>query len=184
MKENSRNAQNALNASIEASELDQRAWLGLSDHEILQYDPSDTTKPFRMQVFFRNSGKTPARQVLAEGTFQVYKTKGEGPTDVDWSTFIGFFNQHKASYRYVVAPNTSRKILTDGSVDQPETKGINKFIMDNSPAIKQKTIFLHYFGQATYLDIDNRFHTIRFCLWLPDPDTRQFYFCAKGNDMD
>jgi len=43
--------------------LDERAWFGISDFEILQYDPSDTKKPFRFEISFRNSGKTPARQI-------------------------------------------------------------------------------------------------------------------------
>jgi hypothetical protein len=105
MKENSRNAQNVLNTSIEASKLDQRAWFGISDFEILQYDPNDTTKPFRMQIVFRNSGKTPARQISELGVFQVYSSNFSGPTDEDWKTFLNYFTQSKE--RYVAAPKLS-----------------------------------------------------------------------------
>jgi hypothetical protein len=178
MKESSRNAQNVLNTSIEASKLDQRAWFGVSDFEILQYDPNDTTKPFRMQIVFRNSGKTPARQISELGVFQVYSSNFSGPTDEDWKTFLNYFTQSKE--RYVAAPNATRKAIFDSSMDRPT----NDFIMRNYPAIKQHILFLYYFGQATYLDIDNRPHTTRFCLVLAQPETKQLAHCGKGNDME
>jgi len=171
-------ARDAMNSTIEASKLDGRAWFGVSDFEILQYDPSDTKKPFRFQISFRNTGKTPARQINESGIFQVYDSRLSGPTDADWKTFLGYFSQSKE--RYVAAPNATRKAIFDSSMDA----ATHEFIVRNYPAIKQGTQFLYYFGQATYLDINDRPHTTKFCLVLAQPETKQLAHCGKGNEMD
>lgn len=178
MRENSRNAQNALNTSIEASRLDQRAWFGISDFEILQFDPNDPKKPFRFQIVFMNTGKTPARQINAQGLFQMYASRFEGPSDADWKAFLGYFGDAKE--RYSAAPNAKRKMIIDTSA----TPLTNAFINSNSAAIRNRTGFLYYFGQVTYTDIDDRPHITKFCLFLADLDTKQFAYCGKGNDMD
>jgi hypothetical protein len=178
MRENSRNAQSALNTSIEASRLDQRAWFGIYDFEILQFDPNDQTKPLRFQIVFMNTGKTPARQINAQGLFQMYAAKFEGPSEADWNAFLGYFTAAKE--RYSAAPNAKRKMIVDVSA----TPLTNNFIINNYTAIKNRTGFLYYFGQATYADIDNRPHTTKFCLFLADLDTKQLAYCGKGNDMD
>jgi hypothetical protein len=171
-------ARDAMNFTIEASKLDERAWFGISDFEILQYDPSDTKKPFRFEVLFRNTGKTPALQIHTFGMFAVYNSWHSGPTDADWKTFLEYFSQSKE--RYVAAPNAVRKVIFDSSMDAVA----NDFIVRNSPAIKQGTQFLYYFGQATYIDINNRPHTTKFCLVLAQPETKQLAHCGKGNEMD
>jgi hypothetical protein len=182
MKENSRNAQNAMNTSIEASRLDERAWLAISDPEILQYDPNDPTKPFLIQILVRNSGKTPAQQINALGVIQAYDPKTDGPTDDDWKVFLGYFNESKE--RYVIAPNATRKIIVPDFSNKAQNPPFHDFIAQNYPLIRDRSKYLYYFGQATYIDIDNRPHTTKFCVWLVDPGTKQFAFCGKGNDMD
>jgi hypothetical protein len=174
LKENSRNAQNALNVSIEASKLDERAWFGISDFDVVQYDPSDPKKPFRIQIFFRNSGKTPARQIHMLGIFNIYNSIVDGPTDADWNIFMSFFNQNKE--RYVAAPNASRKSIQSDSS--------NHIVTQSYPSIKDHASFVYYYGQATYIDVDNRPHTTKFCLLLAEPEMKQLAHCGKGNDMD
>jgi hypothetical protein len=84
-------AAQALNTSIEESKTDQRAWFGVSDFEVSQYDPDNPQQPFRLRLKFRNSGKTPALQIKALGMFQVYNSRVDGPSDADWNTFQGYF---------------------------------------------------------------------------------------------
>ena len=182
MKENSRNAQNALNASIESSRLDERAWLAISDPEILQYDPNDPTKPFRIQLLVRNSGKTPARQINMLGLIQAYDPNIDGPTDDDWKVFLGYFSESKE--RYVIAPNATRKMIVPDFSNRAQNPPYRDFIAQNYPLIRDRSKYLYYFGQATYIDLDNRPHTTKFCIWLVDPETKQFASCGKGNDMD
>src|ERR1700688_1890855 len=164
----------AANDSETASKLDQRAWFGISDFDVVQYDPDDSRKPFRIKVLFRNSGKTPARQVHVLGQFQVYKPTSDGPNEADWNLFMGFFNQSKE--RYVTAPDATRKYIVNDSS--------NNIITQNYQAIKDHLLYAYYFGLATYVDNDNRLRTTRFCLMLAEPETKQLAHCGKGNDMD
>ncbi len=162
------------NDSETASKLDHRAWFGISDFDVVQYDPDDSHKPFRIRVSFRNSGKTPARQVHVLGQFQVYKPNSDGPNEADWNLLMGFFNQSKE--RYVTAPDATRKYIVNDSS--------NNIITQNYQAIKDHLLYAYYFGQATYVDNDNRLRTTRFCLMLGEPETKQLAHCGKGNDMD
>src|ERR1035437_6030847 len=187
MRESSRNAQNALNASIEASKLDKRAWFGISETEVLQYDPSDPAKPFRFQILFQNTGKTPARQVHIAGVFQVYDSIVEGPTDSDWKPLLEYFD--KVQERYVVGPNATRRFMVPGpdfditAAQQNSPYGPSRdLITRNYLLFKERTKYLSFFGQATYLDIDNRQHTTTFCLWF-FPEMKRLANCGKGNDM-
>jgi hypothetical protein len=113
-------AARALTASIESSEADQRAWFGVSNFEVSQYDPSDPQKPFRVYLGLRNSGKTPALQIRVTGMFQVYDSKVDGPTDGDWSALQGFFNQEKG--RYIAAPNATRALISSDASNNLVTK--------------------------------------------------------------
>jgi uncharacterized protein YukE len=167
-----------LNASAEATRLDQRAWFGISDFETLQFDPDDSTKPFRMQIVFHNSGKTPARQINQLGMLRFYASEFSGPTDTDWKEFLGDFTKSKE--RYVAAPNAARKAIFDSSMDKPT----NDYLLRNYAAIKGGTLVLYYFGQATYIDVNDRPHTTRFCLFLAQPERKQLAYCGKGNEMD
>ena len=178
MQRNSENAQASLAASIAASKLDHRAWFGISDFKVLEYDPDDPRKPFRFEILFQNSGNTPARNITELGIFQVYNTDFSGPTDGDWKTFTEYFRGVKE--RYIAAPHVIRKSIVDSSMSAIS----NDFMIRNYPAIKQHTLFLYYFGQATYLDIDNELHTTKFCLVLSQPENKQFAHCGKGNEMD
>lgn len=173
-------AHRALDTAAEASKADQRAWFGIDDFEILQYDPDDPKKPFRMQINFKNTGKTPARQIHVLGWNQVYKTRFDSPTDADWNAFLVYFN--KSSERYAAAPNAIRKYI------------IGEFRAEDTPfrtlyeqhflSIKTGSEYLYFFGQATYVDNDNRPRTTKFCLLLADRKTKQLAYCGKGNDMD
>lgn len=110
--------------------------------------------------------------------FQVYNSRSTGPTDTAWKTFLEYFSKSKE--RYVAAPNATRRAILDSAMDAPT----NDFIMRNYPAIKQGTVFLYYFGQATYVNVDNRPHTTKFCLVLAQPENKQLAYCGKGNEMD
>jgi len=48
-------------ATIAASRLDQRAWLGISNVRIVQFEKD---KPFKINVDFKNTGKTPSLQTM------------------------------------------------------------------------------------------------------------------------
>jgi hypothetical protein len=171
-------ANRALDTSIESFRADQRAWFGISDFEVVQYDPENPKKPFRIKIFFRNSGKTPAKQIHLLAVFNVFKAKPDGPvdgpTDADWDTFLGFFN--KSRERYVTAPNATRGFIA--------TDSNNNIVTLAYPSIKDHSAFAYYYGQATYVDFTQRTHMTRFCILLAEPETKQLAHCGKGNYMD
>jgi hypothetical protein len=180
MRENARDARGALNASIEASKLDERAWLGISETEVLRYDPSDPAKPFRFQILFHNTGKTPARQVHIFLNDSVHDSRIAGPTDSEWKTFLESFD--KSTDRWVIGPNETRRYMFADFY----TAGRDSFldlITRNYLLFKERSKYLLIFGQATYLDIDNRQHATKFCLYFV-PEVTRFGNCARGNDMD
>lgn len=167
-------AARALAASVEASQMDERAWLGVSEFEVLQYDPDDSRKPFRMRLGLRNSGKTPALQIKVLGMFQVYNSKVDGPTSDDWNVFEGFFKKETA--RFVAAPGADRALIaTDANTD---------IVTKNYAGIRDHTAFMYYFGEISYVDIESRSHSTRFCLWLAEPENKQLIHCHDGNDMN
>lgn len=55
-------AERSLNASIESYRLDQRAWMGIGKLEAVPLVP-EAGKPLRIEVTFRNTGKTPAKNI-------------------------------------------------------------------------------------------------------------------------
>jgi len=182
MRENSRNAQNALNTSIEASKLDQRPWFGISQFKILKYDPDDPKQPFRMEIEFKNTGKTPARQIHVFGVFGIHDSRAEGPKDDEWKSFLTSYAQEAG--RFVAAPNAPRGYIVGDFGQGPENQLFRSLFTQNFAAIRNSSKFLSYFGQAAYIDTDNRPHTTKFCLVLADIETKQLAHCGRGNDMD
>lgn len=178
METGDRRSLEALNLGIRASKLEERPWFGISDFKVLQYEPDDPKKPFRFQISFRNSGKTPARQITTAAMFAAYPPNSLGPTDSDWKALLDLFSKSKE--RYVAAPDATRNIIVDTSMAPLSSE----FMAQNNFAIKQHTSFFYYFGQITYLDIDDKVRTTKFCLVLAQPETKQFAHCIKGNDMN
>lgn len=177
--------QDQVNAARQSTEainkqmrLDERPWFGISDFEVLQYNIDDANTPFKFQIFFKNTGKTPARNVDIAGVFQVYKDRFAGPTTNDWNAFLKYFSTAKE--RYVTAPNATRKLITDTS----GTAASNDMYVGNHAAIRQGKAYLYFFGQATYLDINDGIHTTKFCLFLADSKNKQLAHCGSGNTMN
>ena len=116
------------------------------------------------------------------GLIAVYDPNIDGPNDDDWKVFLGYFSESKE--RYVIAPNATRKLIVPDFSNRAQNPPYRDFIAQNYPLIKDHSKYLYYYGQATYIDLDNRPHTTKFCIWLVDPETKQFAFCGKWNDMD
>ncbi len=177
IQENSRNAQTALSNSIETSKLDQRPWFGVSEFKILQ-----PKQPFRMQIEFKNTSKTPARQIHLFGVFGVHSSRTDGPSDAEWKSFLTFYSQETG--RYVAAPNAARRYIVGDFGEGPENQLFRALFTENFSSFRSGSKFLSYFGQATYIDNDDKARTTRFCLVLADIETKQLAHCGRGNDMD
>jgi hypothetical protein len=169
-------AANALNATIEASKADQRAWFGISEFEVLHYDPSDSNTPFRMQVTFRNSGKTPALHIRFASWMWATDSLVDGPSEAQLRELEVYMKTIKV--RYVAAPGASRKVII---LDNGTSRNM---VTSNYQDIQNRKRFFYVFGQVDYDDVYQRSHTTRFCLWLAEPETKQLAHCQNDNEMN
>jgi hypothetical protein len=169
-------AKNSIEETVRQFHLDQRAWLGLSDFEILHYGPLDPKTPFRMQVFFRNSGKTPTLNVKIAGRLLVVGSVLAGPPQAAIDEVANSLKNLDQSY--VAAPQATRRVIV-------KDEGIGRnMVTSNYQAIKDRRAFFYYYGQINYEDVYRRPHTTSFCLWLVEPENKQLVHCEKDNTMD
>jgi len=49
--------------------------------------------------------------------------------------------------------------------------------------IKNKSLFLYYFGILKYDDIFGGHWETQYCVYLADPDTKELGFCDAFNDL-
>jgi hypothetical protein len=201
--------QNALNASIEASHLDQRAWVGVADFATI--GGVKTLKGFSyksVQFVIRNSGKTPAINLSAV-TLE---------TTRDWNEEIG-------DYDTFIAEDKRRREemytqLSEGKIRRPPNFSIDEMRewiknMSNQVSLEEKKLFsagqvlppdsvmaqgvggisygnlrdgipqvIYILGKITYNDIfdGTPLRTTKFC--LERMDGTDFSICPKGNHMD
>jgi hypothetical protein len=158
-----RNSRTATKNAQEVFRDDQRAWIGLASFSILVFNNKD---PFKMEIRFVNSGKTPA----------VFCKEGIG-YDVSEKLLMG-------------TPSTYSPLLEDVGTVAPQGAYI---IPATNPVIPQYfdsltkdwTRLLYFWGEFQYQDVyrKGQIHTTKFCL-LYDFNNKQMAFCPHGNSMD
>jgi hypothetical protein len=162
--------QKALDASIEASKLDQRAWVGTTETTpppLMEGDKRVYVKAGSKMTFDAsvvNSGKTPALKVTTNFGIRTYSSNESIPTYQPDTTKGGASAvQPGAHFRLVL----STRVLTQKEI------GILKSGIEN----------LYFLGLITYEDIFGRSHQTTFCYCLL-PDLSTIIFCPTGNTMD
>ena len=152
-------AQKSLDASIGAAQLDERAWLGLSNMQLTDFTPTE----IKMKVDVANSGKTPALSVLEGHTVNSARTKIEQaePQMLVFGVTSGPTVPPQGKYEL--------RITVDPSYAEP--------ILDDYEAIKDGKRFLYVIGELRYKDIYGRDGLTEFCLLLDNPATKQLIFC-------
>jgi hypothetical protein len=183
----SANAKASLDASIEASRLDQRAWVSLVfPVELLDTKQIGPYVPFRFKIKFKNTGKTPAikisydpmliQQAVATGTYPDYDVAhaGQRPymeqVGITESALLG--PSEEGFITYPGQPVNGRKLVFDkGLVDS-----INNI---------QTALFI--VGMVSYHDVfpgTPERHT-KFCLlYVPTKDVSEVGQCPKNRTMD
>jgi hypothetical protein len=202
--------QAALNASIQASHLDQRAWVGIAEFATVGGTHSNDPRLFsnRVQIAIRNSGKTPAINVSAI-TLQ---------TSLDWRQNIGDYDafvaednrqreeasakrlkeimqlhpeqaeallanekrMREAEARSIADLFPAGQVLAPGAAPIYETGSVN-YVRDD---IDRRGLVIYILGKITYSDIfsGTKKHTTKFCLMRRSGDN--FTLCPSGNWMD
>lgn len=146
-----------------AIHLENRAWLGVTNESVVQFNPG---QPIKVDVVLINSGKTPASQV----------TEGMDVQELIMipNTLLSFgLNGLKPT---ASIPPQGTHILHFISNDKLD--GVTK------AKIEEKTLILVIRGMIQYEDFDKTQRSSSICMFMSDPATKQLSFCETGNDMD
>lgn len=162
----------ALDASIETSRRDQRAWVGPID--IIHPSHKDGSRTVFVKegdrptfgVIVTNSGKTPALKVTPLQRMVVSFTK---------EPLIIRYNQPRTKPSIgVLQPNA--KLLLETDKTEPFTKEIIS-------RLESGQVTLYVFGIITYEDIFKRSHKTTFCMYMSS-DLSSMKICETYNDAD
>lgn len=160
-------AANNAKASIEATQksfrADQRAWVGLGESRVLQFNATD---PFKLAIPMVNAGKSPA--VRAEGAlrYEVRPVLLKGPP---------------ANTEYVFRPASAVPPGGRYVINVNQGAGITQYY----EAITSGAMFLHVYGIFRYRDVYDPSipRVTKFCLYYDRTD-KIMAFCDEGNDMN
>ncbi|PYT48176.1 MAG: hypothetical protein DMG44_15855 [Acidobacteria bacterium] len=162
-------AKTALDASIEASRTDQRAWVALKG---IHPEPLEAGKQVIAKVYLVNSGKTPANKFGGYSVLVPASTERLSQFPVP------------PAYAYTASIGTlwpGVDSTADGSVT---VKGFNLSLTPSGlEQINRRKQFLFVYGEYTYFDIFDRKHTTQFCARY-SATSKTFEMCPNHNYAD
>lgn len=151
----------ALEASINASRADQRAWVGVVEAGL-------GGPPSGLQIVVENSGKSPARNVLqAAGWKRV-------PHDTVIDVEAEVSKRHPTT-QGVLQPNARRNL---GPLDETTPK------QEEVAAVDLGSFDFYVFGLLTYDDIFGASHRTKFCMKMVVKSGGSFAPYGDYNDAD
>jgi hypothetical protein len=157
-------AQTGVDNVIKQSQLDQRAWIGIESIGGIP-DIPETNKSFAVITKLRNSGKTPAKNILTR--FEAYPLPN--PPNVNLTCDVALKKQESKT---LLPPNgifSANLIFGDG---KPLGQGWEL-------GLKNKRIYAY--GCVLYDDIFDRSHWLTYCGVLDFP-SKSFQACKHHND--
>lgn len=155
----------ALDATIEASRLGQRAWVGPANMKMMTFEAG---KPIRVEVVFTNTGHSPA--LKAKG-FLFIRIR-ESPID------IGNFNLDEMAKSLKDRPSIST-VFPNGALSlqtEPIGPATEKYINE----VKAGRLEILILGKVTYLDIFQNTHISTVCAKY-EPVGKGFAYCDQHN---
>jgi hypothetical protein len=163
METSNKQSKAALDTTIRNSRLDERPWVVL--RQIAGIPELD--KPWNVQMFFVNTGKTPARNVRlnCHTTFETTESA------------VKFGEKVPDSRPALIAPND----LSTFCVLDPLAPKIPKVTRDVINILTNKTATLFVYGFVTYDDISGLKHWLTFCR-IMEPDGKSWEGCQTHND--
>lgn len=154
----------ALDATIAASALDERAWIGIGAFRVIQFDKDG----FKVDIEMRNSGKTPALDVSESAKYGWNFSLDNGPQEVWFMSLPG---------------NPAEAIPPGGSHINHLIVGADS-LAPGYDSIKSKAYRIYVFGRIKYTDISRHVNGVTdFCFFMSDPDKHDLSFCRNHNDM-
>ncbi|CAN5916357.1 hypothetical protein BH11VER1_BH11VER1_21760 [soil metagenome] len=169
LEESLRNNQAVLDASLKASRLDQRAWVGVKS---IQMFPMEVGKPLKMEIKFSNSGKTFALDVRHTG---ILRLSDKPLSDVAPEDRESLEKQPKQQPTLVtLAPNGESMIPCTSLAPITE---------EMVAAINNGKVHVYLVGEISYTDVFKQWHTTRFFQHYV-PAEQKFMAEQSHNDAD
>ncbi|HTD84577.1 MAG TPA: hypothetical protein VK648_12400 [Gemmatimonadaceae bacterium] len=171
LKTNLAQGRAALDASINASRLDQRAWLGVDNikGELV------VGSPYKADVSIRNTGKTPALHVHADFKLEVTRPT-EKPSFKYDDIVVGVLDS-----RGVIAPTVPYHLSTFPIQDKAHRPLAMTQSYIDEIANGSALVWVH--GRVEYKDVFRHPHWLTFC-YLLSPQFKTFDVCNEHNDTD
>jgi hypothetical protein len=159
---NQKESDKALQAAIDNFHQQQRAWIAVVS---VHGTKPELNKPFSAIVDVKDTGLTPAKNVITDSAFAGYP-KGM-PVNFDFG-----LSEHKLG---ILSPGGDRAITSSLG---DSTKGIDQASVDQFAPLN-----IYVYGIIRYDDIYGFHHWITYCSQLSD-DRSQYNFCEQHNDTD
>jgi hypothetical protein len=153
-------SKSALDTTIAASRLDQRAWMGIT--QVIGKPEED--KVFDVTIELKNSGKTPANNVVIYNVYDPVPV-GDG-AHFGWETLV--------PNKFGTVPPNVERLFT---IHPSKFAKLTKADMDT---FNTRTMWVH--GRITYDDIFGRHHWLTYCTSLTAGWV--WAFCSEHNDTD
>jgi hypothetical protein len=173
-------ATTAANAAItnnriasESQRLDQRAWVIVDNYSPT---PLKAGEPFGIMVNFKNTGRTPARQMIGWTALDPLP-RGKSPT----------FKQRRQILGGTLPPNGGSHHVT--AFQNTEEKQVAPLTEASVAAIMRGETVLWIYGGYTYSDVFGASHWMQYCAYYVPPDgspgnaTGATSFCTHHNDV-
>lgn len=157
----------ALDATIATSQLDERAWVGIGNFRITQFEKG---KSLKVDIEIFNSGKTPALQ-----TEQVSGFGYELGFPVRIPPSAWFNGSTKPFIPFEAIPPQGRYSIHS---EIPE-----ETISQLYDPVKSRDRTIYVFGEIRYKNISGASGDTEYCLFMSDPDKPDLAFCNAHNDM-
>src|SRR6202050_305524 len=175
---NARQSRTALDVSIAASQLDERAWVGVGGAQLTQFEPD---KEIIMEAVLINTGKTPARSAKECSGYLLSKFYLKEPTRESIEEI-----EKKLRTSTPLAPQGKFTVRLGHKelADRPEDLGASELLRQSYLPVKEHMVILYMFGEYRYLDITGKSRVTKYCVYVSNPDTKELHFCDGFNEID
>ena len=172
-KDAAKAAKDAVDGAQRASQLDQRAWVGVDYIDPVPRLP-EIGKPFAVNVRIKNNGKTPARKIVTVGRLDPV-LKGNLPN----FSYDGLARRQAGNL-----PPAGGITIPINPLLNAETKQPYLFTQEFLDELIAGKFSLYAHGRIGYEDIFGQPHWVEYCAILPVPLIGAFAFCDDHNDTD
>jgi hypothetical protein len=166
-KSQSDTARNELSTTIDNARFDQRAWLGIADFKVIEFEKGKT---FKVDVGVSNSGKTPALDISQASNYILSPTKILGPD-----------SNALADAPFEPMPAVAPQGHMTAHFGMPWDD-----MSAHYDAINKGTEWLYFFGEIRYTDTS---HTVKgstkWCLYVVFTEAAKvdLYHCQNYDDL-